>query len=247
MCLAKLTATVLFIAVVPVFIIASNVRWVISTPLLYGYGFDKYDIPAHTPLRVERSELMSAARQIRDYFSNDEEDITISVVVMGVRVQNLYRSREILHMRDVKGLVRGVYRLQEAAGLYLLAFAAFGLALWRRDFLPRLARAAVLGGALTLALVVLVGLVSLVGFDRLFLAFHLVSFSNDLWLLDSRTDFLLAMFPEGFFFDATIWIAGSTIIEALLIVAGLLAYLRWRPSRRHQSGAETVTVTGGTT
>ena len=88
-----------------------------------------------------------------------------------------------------------------------------------------------LGGAATLGLVVVVGLASLVGFDRLFLAFHLVSFSNDLWQLDPARDNLIAMYPEGFFFDATMLIALSTIVEALLLSVVPLYFLWWRPRR----------------
>ena len=50
-------------------------------------------------------------------------------------------------MKDVKGLVRGVYRAQEVTGVYLLAFAAVGLWLGRRAFLPRLGIYAAAGGA----------------------------------------------------------------------------------------------------
>ena len=71
---------------------------------------------------------------------------------------------------------------------------------------------------MTLGLVALVGLGSLVGFDRLFLAFHLVSFSNDLWQLDPRRDYLIAMFPQGFFFDATMLIALAVVVEAAVLV-----------------------------
>jgi integral membrane protein (TIGR01906 family) len=225
----RILAIALFVAAVPVFLISSNVRWVINTPLLYRYGFDKYDIPSRTG--IERSELLSAARQVRDYFNNGEEYLAVSVVRGGIRVDNLYNSREVIHMRDVKGLVRGVFRTQVIAGAYLMTFLVIGLIALRRRFLLRLARAAAMGGGLTLALVALVGLGALVGFDRLFLAFHLVSFSNDFWQLDPRTDYLIAMFPEGFFFDATMWIAGSTVLEALLMTALPVAFL-WRPKAR---------------
>ena len=232
----RLIAVALFVAAVPVFLVTSNVRWVINAPLLYRYGFDKYDIPARTG--IDRPELLSAARQIRDYFNDGEEYLTVSVVWRGVRVQNLYNSREVVHMKDVKGLVKGVYRIQEASGAYLAIFALVGLALQRRRFLPHLVRYAGLGGIVTVAVLVLVGMASLVGFDRLFLAFHQVSFSNDLWKLDPRTDYLIAMFPEGFFFDATTWIAGSTIAEALLLSAAWAVFLWRRPrgARRSSPG-----------
>ena len=110
-------------------------------------------------------------------------------------------------MRDVKGLVKGVYRVSEISALYLLLFIAGGFALRRRAFLPTLGRLLRWSGGIILGLVLLVGLGSLVGFDRLFLAFHLISFSNDLWQLDPRRDYLIAMFPQGFFLDATLLIA----------------------------------------
>ena len=226
----RTTAITLFVIAVPLFLITSNVRWVISTPWLYSYGFDKYDIPAYTG--IERGELLSAASQLRDYFSNDEEFLRIRIFMRGILVDSLYNSREVLHMKDVKGLVKGVYRLQELTGLYLLAFVGVGLYLRRRQFLPSLARYVGMGGGATLGIAALAGMGALIGFERLFLLFHLLSFSNDLWQLDPRTDYLIAMFPEGFFFDATIWIAGSTILQALLLAVVPFTLLRWWPRRR---------------
>ena len=238
----------MFIAAIPIFLIATNVRWVINAPLLYRYGFDKYDIPARTGL--ERDELLSAARQIRDYFNSGEVYLTVSVAFGEIQVENLYNppsygpndisglSREVLHMKDVKGLVSGMYRIQAATGAYLIAFAVIGLVALRRNFVTSLMRYTGWGGLVTLGLVVFVGLVALVGFDRLFLSFHLVSFSNDLWQLDPRRHYLLVMFPQGFFFDATLWIAGSTVVEALLLTAVPATFLWWRPRRARISAGE---------
>ena len=222
----KYVAVVLFVAAVPVFLVATNVRWVIATPLIYRYGFDEYNIPDRTG--IERPELLSVGRQIRDYFNNGEEFLVVDTVLNGAPVRSLFNSREVLHMRDVKGLVRGVYRVQEIAGLYILAFAVVGLAMGRWGFVPRLARSVSLGGALTLGVVGLLNLASLVGFEALFRAFHVVSFSNDLWQLDPRTDYLIAIFPEEFFLDATLWIGGATVTAGLALTAVPLALMRWR-------------------
>ena len=45
----------------------------------------------------------------------------------------------------------------------------------------------------------------------------MISFTNDLWQLDPSRDYLIAIFPEGFFFDATMWIAGLTIAQAVIL------------------------------
>ena len=223
---AKITAVALFVALIPVFFVATNVRWVVNLPRLYSYGFDKYDIPVWTG--IERSELVRAGAQIRDYFNNSEETIDVRVVLRGEE-RSIFNEREVRHMEDVKGLVQGVYRIQLAAGIYLIAFFVIGLALARGGFLPRFTRYASLGGCVTLALFVLLGVGAAVGFERLFLAFHLVSFSNDLWQLDPATDFLIAMFPEGFFYDATMLIAASTIVEALILSMATPLLLWWKP------------------
>ena len=212
----QIVIAVLFVVMVPVFLIAFNVRWVINFPPLYSYGFDRYEIVRYTG--IERGELISAGKQIRDYFNNDAELLEIRVVVGGVRVMNLYNEREVLHMRDVKGLVKGVYRVSEISGALLGLVVAGGFWVWRREFWPKLGRLMRWGGGVTLGLVAIVGLGALIGFDRLFLAFHLVSFSNDLWQLDPRRDYLIAMFPQGFFFDATMLIALAVVVEAAVLV-----------------------------
>ena len=56
------------------------------------------------------------------------------------------------------------------------------------------------------------------GFDRLFIAFHLISFSNDLWQLDPSRHMLIAMFPQNFFFDATLIVAVLTVIESVILI-----------------------------
>ena len=132
-------------------------------------------------------------------------------------------------MRDVKALVQGVYRVSEITGIYLAIVIVAGFALEGRAFWPRLARLMRWGGAATFALVVVVGLGALFGFERLFLAFHLISFSNDLWQLDPRRDYLIAMFPQSFFFDATLLIAFSVLAQAAI----LAALSGWVKGREH--------------
>ncbi len=235
----RIAAGAAFIALVPLFLIAFNARWVINFPPLYSYGFDRYGVSDYTG--IERDELIAAGKRIRDYFSDGSELLTIPATVRGVRVRNLYNEREVLHMRDVKGLVRGVYRASEISGLLIALIAAVGFAERGRAFAPVLARLLAWGGGATLALAVAVGIGAVLGFDRLFLAFHLISFSNDLWMLDPRRDYLIAMFPQGFFFDATMLIALSVVAQAALLTAApplAAATARRKKSPRADNRAE---------
>jgi integral membrane protein (TIGR01906 family) len=179
---------------------------------------------------------MSAAAQIREYFNNDEDLLNVRVFERGIR-RSIFNDQEILHMRDVKGLVNGVRIVQFSTGFFLVAVLIVGFTVYRRQFTPVLAELASLSGLATLGLMLLVGLSSLIGFDRLFLAFHLVSFSNDLWQLDPNTDLLIAMFPQNFFFSATMIIASLSITQALILTIIRPLWLKtapWRPIQRRQ-------------
>ena len=223
---AKALAVVGFVLLGPLFLIAVNARWVINAPPLYSYGYDRYESQIRYFLDIERDEYLSGGRQIRDYFNNNDEFLSLNVEIRGIRHPNIYNEIEVIHMYDVKQLVRGVYRVSEFTGAYLLGFVLVGFFLWRRKFLRTLCRFMIMGGAFTLGLGAVVGIGSLAGFDRLFLMFHQISFTNDFWQLDPRRDYLIAMFPQGFFFDATILIVGSIIVQAVLLSAVPATLLR---------------------
>jgi drug/metabolite transporter (DMT)-like permease len=86
---------------------------------------------------------------------------------------------------------------------------------------------ALAGAAATLALIVAMGGLTLIDFERLFLAFHLVSFDNDLWQLDPRRDNLIRFFPFEFWFDATVTVALRTVFFAVVLAVAAWTVRRW--------------------
>tara|TARA_B100000586_G_scaffold269587_1_gene248892 strand:- start:774 stop:1466 length:693 start_codon:yes stop_codon:yes gene_type:complete len=205
----------LFIICVPLLLITTNVRIVLNSATIYDYGFNKYKIEKHTGIEFEQLQL--AGKQIRDYFNNDLERITINISLRGENVPNLFNEREILHMYDVKNLVKMVYMVQLYSAVFLSLGCVFMLfnsftngRILTMKYIGR-------GGVFAFSLVIAVSILAIIGFDRLFLFFHLVSFSNDLWVLDPRRDYLIAMFPQGFFFDCTVVIACLTLVEGVIL------------------------------
>ena len=120
-------------------------------------------------------------------------------------------------------MIRLDYRvLAVSGGLILLMTAVYALRRrWRA-----LAGALLWGSGLSLALAVSVGVGSLVDFNALFIRFHLLSFSNDLWLLDPKTDYLITLFPQGFWQGAFIMIAAAILALPLILGGGASLYLR---------------------
>jgi integral membrane protein (TIGR01906 family) len=84
------------------------------------------------------------------------------------------------------------------------------------------------GGGLTLGLLVVFGIAAMSDFESLFIKFHQLSFANDFWQLDPRTDYLVRIFPDAFWLDATVWVAVRTITGAVAITVAGSAYLAYR-------------------
>ncbi|MFA5079384.1 MAG: DUF1461 domain-containing protein, partial [Dehalococcoidia bacterium] len=109
--------------------------------------------------------------------------------------------------------------LQTAA---VLAFLAAGAAAFALLGMRRLLRGILAGCIATLAFMALLVIWSLIDFNSLFYLFHVLSFSNDLWLLDPSTDYLIRMFTESFFYDAAIMVTVTIIVEAVVLGAAAL-------------------------
>ena len=234
-------AAVLFIVAVPVFLLLSNVRVATMEPRVYEYSFGRYDAVARTG--VDRVQLDRAAREIVGYFRNDESQLSIRVTVDG-REQSLFNPREVQHMRDVKALFRGVFRLHEIAFVYVVAYVA-AVFLWSRErSMRRLAQQCIAAGAATAAVMAVAAGAASVGFDELFLRFHQFSFANDFWLLNPRTDHLVQMFPQEFWFDVTRAVGMITVLEGVLLAVAGLGYLLWL-SRGSRRATEAATAAAG--
>ena len=214
---------ILFVAGFTVLLVATNVRWAFNSVEFYELGFRRHDVAATTGLSDE--QLSSAARQIRDYFNSQDEPLEVLIIFDGT-TQTLYDDRETVHMRDVKELVRRVYRVQEGTFLYLALFATLGFLILGNDFAGRLRSLLVRGSFLTVALVGLAGLAALVDFGPLFVLFHEMSFSNDFWQLDPADSYLVRMFPQGFWLEAMLIIGVASMAESAAVVL-LLTVMRW--------------------
>ena len=218
--------TALFVIAVPLFLITASVTWAFNNPGLYQNGFEKYNISFVTG--ITEADLEQVSADIRGYFNSREEPLELRTRVFG-QERDLFKPNEIVHMGDVKRLVWGVYLIAGVSAIFLLVYVGTGFVLQGRGYLKALSRRVLWSGGFTLALLVGVGLFALVGFDTLFLKFHQLSFSNDFWQLDPRTDYLVMLFPQDFWFDATMWVALRAVTGTLIISAlsgGYLLYLR---------------------
>jgi integral membrane protein (TIGR01906 family) len=212
MMIMRIAAKWLFIICLPALLLTASVSWAVNSQWLYQYGFDEYDVSQTTGLA--QSELEKATEGLIDYFNSGEETVSLTVMKDDEAFE-LFNAREVAHLRDVKGLFRLVYWVLLGTVVYACIYAGVSFFWWKDR--RRLAWGLVGGGGLTLVLMLVLGLAALLDFDWLFLQFHLLSFANELWMLDPATDYLIMLFPRGFWFDAAIFCALATAVGALVL------------------------------
>ena len=229
--LARL-ATVLYIVALPVFLVSANVRFVASDSWFSKDGFRRHHVEETT--RVSLPQLDDAADDITRYFEDDRTVLRIPVTINGQET-SLFNERETDHMRDVKTLMRAVFRLNEVSLAVILLYVG-AVVLWARERTPRdLARYSLFGLALGLLVVGTVGAFAVTGFDAAWTKFHEIAFRNDLWVLDPARDRLIQMFPEPFWEEMTYLVGALTLVEAVAVVSVASLYLLFSRDAREEA------------
>ena len=203
----------LFVCCLPLLIIATNIGCGVSTVKLYEYGFDKYHISHVTG--IDELELSKTAQHLVDYFNLKIDTAQVTVLKNGGEF-DLFNERELVHLQDVRSLIQLDYWVWRGT-LALMVICVLVLLLWLKSDWRILIKGLLCGSLVVLGLVIGLAFWAIFGFDRLFILFHLVSFSNELWILDPAKDYLIMLFPEGFFYDAALFGFGAVIVEAILL------------------------------
>lgn len=211
--------SVLFVLAIPLLLVLSNVRALVFDARLYERGYERYHVGATTGMST--AQLRAATQQIMAYFEHGTP-ITLRIEKEHGEAP-LFNEKEQRHLADVRTLLERLFAVQAIAGLYVLAFVLTSFWWGRPRPLAALGAHAIAGGTATLGIFALAGLGVLTAFDWLFVRFHLISFTNDDWLLDPRTDYMIRMFPRGFWLDAALGLATATMAQAgLLTVSGIV-------------------------
>lgn len=210
----------------PVALIATNVRLAFGSMPLYTYAIDGFGGPGRTGLL--REDLVQAAQALISFFNSDADTID-ATAHLGATEEPFFTEREAQHFSDVRILLRRVYALGAIAlGIAIAALLGSLVLAIRGDHehLIRVMRALRWSAYGTIGAIALIGLVAaLGGFNFLFLQFHILSFSNDLWQA-TATDRMTQLFPQAFFFQTTLLIGLTTILQSALIAAGTTVVLR---------------------
>tara|TARA_Y100000758_G_scaffold285496_1_gene235641 strand:- start:193 stop:903 length:711 start_codon:yes stop_codon:yes gene_type:complete len=214
MSLIKWTVSILLVIFIPIFLISATLTWAINHPFLYDRGFEKFDIAERTG--ITEADLQIIGKELRTYFNSPDEPLEIYTHIKGNEII-LFNSKEIAHMFDVKRLIWGVYVSLLITTISIVGAIIIGFLRQGRVFGDSLCKWLFAGGTLTVVMIASIGLLCITAFDAIFLLFHRISFTNDLWRLNPSTDYLIKLFPRDFWFESTIFVAGISIAIAIFI------------------------------
>lgn len=192
----------------------------------YRRQFAELDRPR--VIGISEQELLRVTEELMAYMSGRRPELDSRAVIKGEE-RYVFNERERSHMVDVQNL----YTLsRNAQTLSLICIVLFSFVLWllfKKRMLRYLAKAYLIVLAVVTALLIALGSAIALNFSAFWIQFHMIFFTNDLWILDPRTDILIQMVPEQFFLN-TAW----TILTYLVVgitVFGILSVLALKSRR----------------
>ncbi len=217
--------SLVFMFFLPVFLILSVVRGIVAAPMTYDIALSISD--AETLTRIDSAELRMIGKETRHYllgYSGPELDPLVTLP--DGSVTKIFNQREVDHMVDVKELMVKLWRLHELLFLLIIIRLVVSFLLGTKDSLLDIFREIRISGILGVTFLASMGVFGLLLFDQLFVQFHEIFFSNDLWQLNPKTDRLIQIYPRDFWFGALL-VTASLVIFLALTLSGLAHwYLR---------------------
>src|SRR6266849_8257544 len=210
-----------FVLLVPLLIIGTSLRGLVTDRDLMLGGFRDNQVATTTGL--DDPQLQRIADAFVAYFQGPPGQIQMQVTAFG-QSRALFNAKEVTHMEDVQRFIQFFLLMQIVAAAVVLVRVGVAVVVDRAS--APIGRDLLWSAALTVALVVLVGVLSLMDFEALWTRFHQIAFRNDLWQLDPSQDYLIMLFPEPFWFTATLRMATTVALQTLAAaVVGLVLLL----------------------
>lgn len=219
-------STAVAVVIIPLAIITTVVLALMYDPSYFEAGQRRFHVDQTTGLSFPQIDRVDVG--IVRFFRTDES-LPAALSASGAS-PDVFKVKEVLHMNDVRGIVRLMARAEIFSLVVVAGCVALWLATWRQGGALALSHALVYSAIFTIVLGLVVGVVTYFAFDALFLTFHELVFQNNYWMLDPRTDHLIQLFPFEFWYDAMIAVASRVV--GVVVVAGAAGLLLGRVERR---------------
>ncbi len=191
----------------------------------YKKEYQKYEVTKDLDMNIDH--VMYVTEHMMNYLIGKEDKLSVVTTVEG-KEQDFFNERDRMHMSDVRNLFLGGIKV----GIVCLAVAVITLGILgkrEKDWRRLLFRSYTIALGVWVLIGVLLGIAFSIDFTTCFTIFHKIFFTNDLWVFDPATDYMIRMLPEGFFFDMVVRI--SEVFGAVLAVIWIILFII---RRRHK-------------
>lgn len=206
----KLTQVILFITLPIAFLLVSFSYSVLDNNY-FDMKFKENNIEQATG--IEHKNLLKISEEILKYLKDERKDLIIYEEVNGQKEQ-IFEDRELQHMKDVKKLFNYGFLIRNISIIMLIISISYLLIKDKIVLLKTIRASSIMG----LVLIGILGIIMIFNFDKAFTIFHKILFTNDLWILNPKTDIMIQMLPLNFFIDLGFKIVKIFIIALLLIM-----------------------------
>lgn len=209
---------ILLVISLPLLLLLTNIEVATFDLSFFEKKYTEYNIMDETG--IDKENLMKVTEGLLDYLKDKRQDIIMFTEVNG-EVEQVFEEREILHMKDVKDLFDKGYRLRNIF-LFTSIISMAYMVLFQRK---QLGKTFLISAIWPLVLMIILAILMYIDFYKYFTYFHEIFFTNDLWLLNPKTDILIQMLPLEFFNSIAYKIVVFFTIElTLILIIGTVLY-----------------------
>lgn len=182
----------------------------------YQKEYEKYNVLDR--LDMEMEDVMDVTVYMMAYLRGEEKVLSIEKKIEG-EVQDFFHEQDRFHMGEVRELFLGGIALRRMACILLIVSCVILFATKEKWYVML---AGIFQKTLGMFFIIVVFLSAVIttNFSECFDIFHEIFFDNDLWIFDARTDFMIRILPEGFFYDMAVRIGVIFVVALLLLFVG---------------------------
>lgn len=183
----------------------------------FEWHYEQRNVTQTTEMSLE--DLMIVTVEMLDYLEGQRPNLDMTATIAG-EDQEVFGQREKAHMVDVRDLYLGFRTLRRIGSVVVILTLLAGWFFSKETLYYVLNRVKYIVPSLLLV-VGAVGLLFATDFNKYFTLFHHIFFDNDLWLLNPKTDILINMVPETYFYS--IVMIGMGLFTLMIVVSILIA------------------------
>ena len=148
------------------------------------------------PFTLSFDDIKLIASELMQYIKGSLQFLETKVTINGV-LTDFYSVRSKIHMGDVRNIIVTLSKAYYVSILFCF-ISAFKMINFK-NFLTMLKNIYYKVILIIASLITILFIYAATNFDTFFVHFHHVLFTNDLWLLDPREDYIICLLPEKIF------------------------------------------------